>query len=133
MNSTIGKHIIVELGHCPSHFLDNPDVLDRVFSEGIKRCGATIIGRVLHKFQPQGVSGIYLLSESHTSFHTWPEKGYASIDTYTCGNCDPMKILVYIASWVEDNYKVKPKLYMTELTRGMEDEKHFFHEAKERF
>ena len=27
-----------------------------------------------------------LLSESHSSIHTWPELGYAAIDLYTCGD-----------------------------------------------
>ena len=39
----------------------------------------------LHKFNPQGASGFWLLSESHLSFHTWPEKKYVFIDLFSCG------------------------------------------------
>ncbi|MCS7181198.1 MAG: adenosylmethionine decarboxylase, partial [bacterium] len=45
-----------------------------------------LIDLKIHKFSPQGVSGFALISESHISIHTWPEKKYAGIDIYTCGN-----------------------------------------------
>ena len=38
------------------------------------------------KFEPQGVTLLALLSESHASIHTWPEIGYAAVDLYTCGD-----------------------------------------------
>ena len=41
------------------------------------------------KFDPQGVTVLCLLSESHISIHTWPEEGKASVDVYTCGDCNP--------------------------------------------
>jgi len=51
--------------------------------------GATVIQTISKKFDPQGVTVICLLSESHISIHTWPERGDAACDVYTCGNCDP--------------------------------------------
>ena len=36
-----------------------------------------------------GVSCVTVLSESHISIHTWPERNFASIDIFMCGNCDP--------------------------------------------
>ena len=44
---------------------------------------------VFHEFEPQGVTGVIVLSESHLSIHTWPETGYAAVDFYTCGDCNP--------------------------------------------
>jgi len=37
-----------------------------------------------------------MLSESHISIHTWPEKGTAACDIYTCGDCDPQSGGFYI-------------------------------------
>lgn len=31
-----------------------------------------------------------VIEESHLSIHTWPEVGYAAVDFYTCGECDPI-------------------------------------------
>jgi S-adenosylmethionine decarboxylase len=39
------------------------------------------------------VSGVVVLAESHISIHTWPERGYAAIDIFMCGNCDPYKAI----------------------------------------
>ncbi|HBI26269.1 MAG TPA: adenosylmethionine decarboxylase, partial [Peptococcaceae bacterium] len=41
---------------------------------------------VFHKFSPQGVSGVVIISESHLTIHTWPELGYAAVDVFTCGD-----------------------------------------------
>ena len=40
-----------------------------------------------------GVSGVTVLSESHISIHTWPERSFASIDVFMCGNYDPDTII----------------------------------------
>lgn len=50
-----------------------------------------------HKFAPQGVSGVVIISESHLTIHSFPEHGYASIDVYTCGDLDPNVAADYIA------------------------------------
>ena len=47
------------------------------------------IGRITHRFAPQGVSAVIMVAESHFSIHTWPEAGYAAVDFYTCGDCRP--------------------------------------------
>ena len=38
-----------------------------------------------------------LLSESHLSIHTYPEKGFAALDCYTCGHeVDPAVAIRYM-------------------------------------
>ena len=46
---------------------------------------STLLQLVSHQFEPQGVTALALLAESHMSIHTWPENGYAAIDVFTCG------------------------------------------------
>lgn len=48
--------------------------------------GAEVREFVFHKFSPQGVSGVVVISESHLAIHTWPELGYAAVDVFTCGD-----------------------------------------------
>ena len=35
---------------------------------------------------PGGLSGFVLIAESHISFHTFPNRGFVTIDVYTCQN-----------------------------------------------
>ena len=51
--------------------------------------GATVCQTIFKKFDPYGITVLCLLSESHISIHTWPEKGQAAVDCYTCGDCNP--------------------------------------------
>ena len=44
----------------------------------------TVLNRASHEFSPQGLSILYLLSESHISIHTFPERDYIALDIYTC-------------------------------------------------
>jgi S-adenosylmethionine decarboxylase len=57
--------------------------------KAIEICGASLIGSpVSHRFEPQGVTVLALLSESHFSIHTYPERGFCAMDMYVCGNAD---------------------------------------------
>jgi len=44
----------------------------------------TVLHRVFHFFEPQGMTCVYVLSESHLSVHTWPEDDFVSIDLFCC-------------------------------------------------
>lgn len=44
----------------------------------------TILQKTEHVFEPQGCTLLYMLSESHISIHTFPEKEYIAFDLYTC-------------------------------------------------
>ena len=48
-----------------------------------------------------GVSGIVLIAESHISIHTFPEKGYASVDIFSCKEFDVESASDIIASKFE--------------------------------
>ena len=44
----------------------------------------TTVGEVSFSFQPQGISAVILLKESHVALHFWPEAGKISIDIHVC-------------------------------------------------
>jgi S-adenosylmethionine decarboxylase len=71
--------------------LDDIDGIRAAFEEAVEACGATVLNRFSHKFQPQGVTVVYALAESHISIHTFPENGSCAIDVYTCGTLDTRK------------------------------------------
>ncbi|MFN5118802.1 MAG: adenosylmethionine decarboxylase [Cyanobacteriota bacterium] len=82
----VGKHCILELYDCDSSRLDDEAFLRDTITTAAKRAGATLLNLITHRFEPQGVTGLALLAESHISIHTWPESGYAAVDVFTCGD-----------------------------------------------
>ncbi len=91
---SLGYHLILELGGCPSAALDDRETVSRVMTEAVEASGATLIQPFFHQFAPQGVSGVVIISESHFSIHTWPEYGYAAVDIFTCGDQIDMDVAV---------------------------------------
>jgi len=53
-----------------------------------------------HVFQPQGYTFLFLLSESHLSVHTFPEKKYISFDLYTCREYVDNSVYESIFEWL---------------------------------
>jgi S-adenosylmethionine decarboxylase len=66
--------------------LDDLAGIEAAFERAVEVCGATVLNRFSHKFQPQGATVVYALAESHISAHSFPENGSVAIDVYTCGN-----------------------------------------------
>ena len=80
------KHILFTLKGCNTELLnDESFVRDTVYQASVK-CKSTLLALQSHKFDPQGVTAIALLAESHISIHTWPENGMAVCDVFTCGD-----------------------------------------------
>lgn len=95
--STFGRHVAVDVWGIPFRILNNGKLLEEYLLNSAAKCGATIISSQSHQFEPQGTSVFVLLAESHLSIHTYPEKGYAAIDCYTCGRTiDPNEAVQYL-------------------------------------
>ena len=88
---TLGHHWIVDLHGCPSELLDDHDLILARLKETTERYGLTLLNLVSNRFEPQGVTAVGLLAESHMSIHTWPEHGYAAVDIFTCGSDQTLK------------------------------------------
>ncbi len=87
-----GSHLILDLWEAEN--LDDAELMEQAMIEAVKAAGATLLHIHLHKFSPNGgVSGVAVLSESHISVHTWPEKGFAAFDIFMCGHAEPTKAI----------------------------------------
>lgn len=84
--ATLGSQLIVDLYDCDCDRFDDLEWVENVMIEAAQRARATIIDVVFHKFNPMGISGVVVISESHLAIHTWPEYRYAAIDVFTCGD-----------------------------------------------
>ncbi len=81
----LGRHLIVELLDCRPAVLEDLEAVKTGLEEAARRAGATIVATTFHQFNPMGLSGVVVISESHLSIHTWPEYGYAAVDIFSCG------------------------------------------------
>lgn len=82
----------MELWGCDPKALDSTRVVFDVLRKAAKASKASPIHSACRHFDPQGVTGIMMVQESHFSVHTWPEAGYAAVDAFTCGTkCDPLR------------------------------------------
>jgi S-adenosylmethionine decarboxylase len=85
-----GNHLLIDLWGATN--LDKADIIEEALRESAIVCGATILHCHLHNFDPNGgITGVLILSESHISIHTWPERGYAALDIFMCGDAQPLK------------------------------------------
>ena len=72
-------------------------MIEDFMTEAAIECGATVVQKCFHMFNPHGVSGVVIIAESHLAIHTWPELGYAAVDLFTCGeSCDPKVAYQYL-------------------------------------
>jgi S-adenosylmethionine decarboxylase proenzyme len=90
---TEGTHLLVEYLGCSALLLDDSAGLAASLREAAAAIGARVVEAAFHRFAPQGVTGFLLLEESHISIHTWPERGYAAVDLFSCGATDPASAL----------------------------------------
>ena len=79
------KHLLLELYRCDCEKLNDESFLRWILNRASKLANATVLNLMSNKFEPQGVTAIALLAESHISIHTWPESNYSAVDIFTCG------------------------------------------------
>lgn len=90
--SFAGRHLLVDLWDAEQ--LTDIDYIEHTLRHAAEAAGATVLGVHLHQFSDSGgVSGVAILSESHISIHTWPERDYAALDVFMCGSCNPHNAL----------------------------------------
>ena len=92
-----GKHLICDFKNIKNDTILNDTARLQTLCREI--CAAhnfTILGELEKQFEPQGFSFIFLLSESHLSIHTFPERQHLSFDLYTCRQYDTNEVYLNI-------------------------------------
>jgi len=107
-----GIHLLAEFWN--GKIIENPKEIKEILIEAVKQSKNTPLEVAIHKFSPQGITGVILLAESHLAIHTWPELNYIAIDIFTCGErAIPYKALKYLKK------KFQPKkIKIKEMKRG---------------
>jgi len=80
-----GKHMICDIRGIENNELLNSSAdLKKMLNSICDKYNFQILQEVNYEFTPQGCSILFLLSESHISIHTFPERKHMSLDLYTC-------------------------------------------------
>lgn len=107
-----GKHLIIDLWG--AKHLDNLAIVENALRDCIEASGATLLHIHLHHFTPNGgISGVAVLAESHISIHSWPERGYAALDVFMCGESQPEKSIPVLQKAFEPEH-----IYINQQMRG---------------
>lgn len=108
-----GIHLIAEFWN--GKIIEDKKEIKDILVEAVKKSNNTPLQVAVHKFSPQGITGVILLAESHIALHAWPEISYVAIDIFTCGEKGmPHKALEYLKK------KFQPKkVHIQEIKRGV--------------
>jgi len=119
-----GIHLIVEFWN--GKIIEDPKKIKQILIEAAKRAKNIPLEVSIHKFSPQGLTGVVLLQESHIALHSWPEINYLAIDIFTCGE----KSMSYKAlAYLKKIFKPK-RVKIQKIKRGIivkEDKSSFPH------
>lgn len=85
LSKEFGSHFLVELINCSPVKLRKVRDVKQIMNQVIQKSKTSVVSVSFHQFQPEGVSGMFLIKESHIAIHTWPEERYAAADIFTCG------------------------------------------------
>ena len=111
----LGRHILAEIYDCDPNILNDREIIEETLVKAALEAGAEVREVAFHKFSPQGVSGVVVISESHLAIHTWPELGYAAVDVFTCGDrVDPWDACNYISTALHSGH-----MNTSEVPRGI--------------
>ncbi len=114
--SYLGSHVILDIWTKRVDLLKSTKFMESILKDAAIISGATILSSTFHEFgEDCGITGVVILSESHISVHTWPEREYAAVDVFMCGSCDTIAAAEHISKRLE--------VYRTntnEILRGVE-------------
>lgn len=117
LGSPLGIQLLAEIWECNSEKLNDINSVKEMMTRAAEKAEAEIREVVFHRFEPQGVSGVVVISESHLTIHTWPELNYAAVDIFTCGETvDPWVALESITQDLNAE-----EAHVIEISRGMKN------------
>ena len=121
----VGHHYVAEASGCDASIIGKVETVEGILTRAAEVAGVTIWAISFHRFAPNGVSGVIVISESHLSVHTWPEHGYVALDIFTCGDDAKPEAAVEHALKA---FGAK-SMHITEISRGLQEggDKQFFH------
>lgn len=110
----LGRELIVDIDDIEDiTALETIEGIKPLMEQIINYCKLNVVGCCEYQFNPYGATILYLLSESHFTIHTYPEKKACSINLYTCNSNTDFSVALDIIY----NYFNKPFIIKKILSR----------------
>jgi len=80
------KHLNAKLANCriEEDLLSDETFIKKILDEIVDKLEMMFIDKLSFKFNPHGLSMLYLIAESHIAVHTWPEHKLVDLEIVTC-------------------------------------------------
>lgn len=89
-----GQHTLCNMAGINGINLNDSEDLIKKLKRSIETTNATLVEIVCHKFEPEGLSIVAILQESHAALHIYPEHRALFMDVFTCGKAaEPEEIV----------------------------------------
>jgi len=83
----MGQHFLLDLFEVDRLLLEDMQPFINFIRPLLQECMADVLSDCHHKFLGEGgYTYLALLSTSHFSVHSWPEKNSIAIDMFSCGS-----------------------------------------------
>ncbi len=112
-----GTHIIIDISDINNNeLLKYESSIIPILDSIVDKYKLNVVGKAIHQFQPFGVTGVYILSESHLSIHTFVEERKVALDLYTCtkfninNNDDENDLEIFFKSLFNNDCKIVYKI-----------------------
>lgn len=112
----LGRQLTIEYYECGAEALLDETLVEKAVLNAAKKSGATIITSTFHKFEPQGISGVVVIAESHFTVHAWPEHDYAAVDIFTCGDNIDLELAI---NSMKESFRSENVVISSDQNRGI--------------
>jgi len=66
--------------------LERVEPLRSTLAAALVEAGATVLHTHFHQFEPHGFTGVFIISQSHLTAHSWVEERLLAVDLFSCGD-----------------------------------------------
>lgn len=113
----IGHHLLIDLFECDNAVTNNLDYIKETIQLLSDFLEAKILEFSEHSFSPHGITSIAIISTSHISIHTWPEKSFVAVDIFSCSSFLNQRA---ISDLLRSRF-IAQKITISQVLRGIEN------------
>lgn len=77
-------HRVAKLEGIDPNLLNHRPRLLKAVNQLAKELKLHVLKKFVHRFEPHGISIVWVIGESHLAIHTWPEYGFLHFDIVSC-------------------------------------------------